>query len=220
MKHNHPAVKLTISAIVATVLAGVAGQALAVTVVDLDTTDLNSIIRQEHGDHTNYIFEDYNETGLLPYRSHDGYGIVDPTLDPNDPDHSVWFNKQVFKDGATGIWTLNFVVYNSGPYTWSDYHIELGSTAPLVGWSNASGGINGAFFQNSALDGAVISWWAPGWQAQTQTQQFSVTLNLDNMDDGFYIRQVATTVPLPPALWLLGSGLLGLIGVARCKTAT
>jgi hypothetical protein len=28
------------------------------------------------------------------------------------------------------------------------------------------------------------------------------------------------TVPLPPAVWLLGSGLLGLAGIARRKSAT
>jgi probable HAF family extracellular repeat protein len=26
-----------------------------------------------------------------------------------------------------------------------------------------------------------------------------------------------TPVPIPPAMWLFGSGLLGLIGVSRCK---
>jgi len=36
-------------------------------------------------------------------------------------------------------------------------------------------------------------------------------------DEGYLIRPSA--VPLPPALWLFGSGLLGLIGVARMKAA-
>lgn len=217
MKRNHLAKKLTIPALVTMALAGVAGQALAVTVVDMDTTDLNSITSQIGGNHYTNIYEDYNEIGLVPYPSHDGYAIVDPTLGANDPDHSIWFDKRVFKDGATGPWTLNFIVYNSGPYTWSDYHIELCSCG-LLGWSNAPVAPNGAFFANSNLNDPVLSWWAPGWQATNQTQQFSVTLDLDKLQDGFLIRQVATTVPVPAAAWLLGSGLLGLIGVARRKS--
>ena len=35
----------------------------------------------------------------------------------------------------------------------------------------------------------------------------------------FHIGGMTTVVPLPPALWLFGSGLLGLIGMARKKTA-
>jgi hypothetical protein len=35
-----------------------------------------------------------------------------------------------------------------------------------------------------------------------------------------YITDVVTTViPVPPALWLFGSGLLGLVGIARRKKA-
>jgi hypothetical protein len=38
-------------------------------------------------------------------------------------------------------------------------------------------------------------------------------------DYGFRVAVTPSTVPIPPALWLFGSGLLGLIGVARKKTA-
>jgi len=46
---------------------------------------------------------------------------------------------------------------------------------------------------------------------------------IDSLGDGFSIALdltlTPTAVPIPPALWLFGSGLLGLIGMARRKKA-
>lgn len=39
------------------------------------------------------------------------------------------------------------------------------------------------------------------------------------LNDGFGYELVATTVPVPAAVWLFGSGLIGLIGVARRKAS-
>jgi len=36
---------------------------------------------------------------------------------------------------------------------------------------------------------------------------------------GFVTVNISSYVPIPPAVWLFGSGLLGLIGIARKKTA-
>ena len=55
----------------------------------------------------------------------------------------------------------------------------------------------------------------------------SVLLNVDAYDDGFnYVNATwtgititPTAVPVPAAVWLFGSGLLGLVGVARRKAA-
>lgn len=194
------------------------GQAMAagVNVVDLNPADQNIITGVVNGaDHTD-IYEDVNETFLVPYPSHDGYGIVNPA--------GGWFDKQVTNNGVAGPWVLDFFVYNSGPYTWSDYHIEfwnagfterLNPGPALLGYANFSVPPTGALFQNHGFDGTTISWWAPGWQAPGQTQQFNLTLDMSLMPTIFGLRQVATTVPLPPALWLLGSGLLGLIGLKK-----
>jgi hypothetical protein len=50
------------------------------------------------------------------------------------------------------------------------------------------------------------------------TNQIEFRAAGNTLDDNFYIRSAdATVVPVPAAIWLFGSGLLGLIGVARRK---
>ena len=49
--------------------------------------------------------------------------------------------------------------------------------------------------------------------------------HLENLDGfGTYINfdniMVSAQIPIPPAIWLFGSGLLGLIGIARKKRVT
>ena len=48
----------------------------------------------------------------------------------------------------------------------------------------------------------------------------SFSLVKTSTDDGFGVDRIfLSQVPIPPALWLFGSGLLGLIGIARKKAA-
>ena len=83
-------------------------------------------------------------------------------------------------------------------------------------------------------EGQVFSF---GFQAEVAGQRFSANdsgiledyaggelfkngaLSLENDDVAFITYVDPTVVPIPPAIWLFGSGLLGLVGVARRKKA-
>ena len=52
------------------------------------------------------------------------------------------------------------------------------------------------------------------------TSQIEFRAAGNTLDDNFYIRTAdAAVIPVPAAVWLFGSGLLGLIGIARRKKA-
>jgi hypothetical protein len=55
---------------------------------------------------------------------------------------------------------------------------------------------------------------APGYRDPYIGASFEILFNADPV-----LTQVATVVPVPAAVWLFGSGLLGLIGLARRKKA-
>jgi len=83
-------------------------------------------------------------------------------------------------------------------------------------------------------EGQVFSF---GFQAEVAGQRFAANdsgiwedyaggelfkngaLSLENDDVAFITYVDTSIVPIPPALWLFGSGLLGLIGIARKKAA-
>jgi hypothetical protein len=83
---------------------------------------------------------------------------------------------------------------------------------------------NGSF--NYSLDNGT------SWSTATTNGSATATLVLggsnqvdfkaagNTIDDHFYIRNAnVTVVPVPAAVWLFGSGLLGLVGIARSKAA-
>jgi len=50
------------------------------------------------------------------------------------------------------------------------------------------------------------------------TNQIEFRAAGNDLTDYFYIRSAdATVVPVPAAIWLFGSGLIGLVGIARRK---
>ncbi|MDY7001560.1 MAG: VPLPA-CTERM sorting domain-containing protein [Thermodesulfobacteriota bacterium] len=188
------------------------GQALAgpvgLTITDVYQNDLNIILNQTPGPVSLIVDEDYNETYLTPYPSHDGLAIVNA--------EGNYFDKVVMGYDLGAPLDITFNVHNSGPYVWSDYHFEFWNadfTEQLGGivmeWAPAT------IFQNSQYDGLVLEFWAPGWQHYCEIQTFSMFLNPLGIES-FGIRQVATTaVPIPGVVWLLGSGLIGLVGLRR-----
>lgn len=217
------------------------GQAHAFLVTDMDTSDANIITSQEFLITTPenlpvyQVAEDYNERYLVPYPSHDGNGIVNQ--------QGGFFDKIVDLEGTDGWITLNFQVTNTSPYVWSDYHFEfwqldqnrefqtLLTSFPLRAFPGDAGhfqqpGWRNDIFQNSGFDGSILSFWSPLWQAPGQTNDFFLTVNLDELRDNagnditsFGIRQVATT-PEPSILALLGISWMGFALARRLRLAS
>jgi len=197
-----------------------AGQALAMSIVDVDPNDLNSISDYDvDADvlHSELLtFEDYNETRLIPYPSHDGFAIVNPG--------GGFFDKVVtYEQADVGRpWAFDFRVHNTSPYPWSDYHFEfwdatftnpLNLSGVIYGWTND-------IFQNASFDGYVLKFWAPDWQVPCQTNELLFFVNnLQNVAGpgpaSFGIRQVATTVPEPLTMLGLFAGVSALGGYLR-----
>ncbi len=178
----------------------------AMSIVDLDTTDLNSITGQAEDDQLNelVISEDYNETFRIPYPSHDGYAIVNP--------RGGFFDKVVTftEDDLDGPWVLDFRVLNTSPYCWSDYHFSFWTedfAEPLLDFPLENWGNN--LFLSNSFDGQEVQFWAPGSQCPGQTNQYLLRIDPRLINNGlpgsFGVRQIATTVPEP--LTMLGLGL-------------
>ena len=77
-------------------------------------------------------------------------------------------------------------------------------------------------FTVSSSSSGVASFDLEPWQGLVLGLQFElIDLSLGSTDSTATISNLALTqvVPIPPAVWLFGSGLLGLIGIARRKKA-
>ena len=191
------------------------GSLLGMGIVDRDVTDSNVITRVAVDlVHSELLtFEDYNETHLIPYPSHDGFAIVNPG--------GGFFDKVVTYQLADvgGPWCFDFRVHNTSPYIWSDYHFEFWDAAFQNRLNLAAGVVykwSSSIFQNSSFDGSVLEFWAPNWQVPCETNQLLFFVNnLGNVAGAgpasFGIRQVATTVPEPLTMLglLAGVSLLG-----------
>lgn len=210
------------------------GKANAIILADLDPLDANSITSQQvlldvPGVLSVYqVVEDYNEQTRVPYPSHDGFGIVN--------EQGGFFDKVVDLEDSSGWWTLDFQVTNTSPYPWSDYHFEfwtadfeeqlldfplrlstdafpLGPCSNLIFLNdNCSGG--------AAAIGPSAEFWSPNFVVPGQTNNFRLTMNVDEIrslyGNSFGIRQVATT-PEPGTLALFGLGLSGFTFLRRRK---
>jgi hypothetical protein len=96
------------------------GQVGAITITDLEPNDKNKITNPpgEVTDPDEFtVKEEYGEEYLIPYPSHDGFGIVNRDR--------RYFDKVVDEEAAGGDWVFYFEVHNTSPYCWSDYHFEF-----------------------------------------------------------------------------------------------
>ena len=109
-------------------------------------------------------------------------------------------------DGSTPIGSGGSVVFGSGSVTdfftvgpWSFDLLTLNNDDPtLTDYLSLSG--TGLLYKDGEIGGHTANW---SFTAQSLTS-YSMTVT-------------TTVVPVPAAVWLFGSGLLGLVGVARRK---
>jgi hypothetical protein len=156
------------------------------------------------------VKEDYNAKSLIPFPSHDGYAVVDL------PGPS-WFDKQIIfdaRDAGDNNFQITWDITNTSPYTWSDYHFILSDVGQVVSLPNTSS----AEFKGLTIIGNTeidFYYQFPGSSLIATGETLHITLGfdltgLDPLGATMTCRQIATAVPLPATLPLLGSGLLGL----------
>ncbi|HED00325.1 MAG TPA: PEP-CTERM sorting domain-containing protein [Proteobacteria bacterium] len=138
--------------------------------------------------------------------------------------------------GNEKIWAFEFQVHNTSPYAWSDYHFEFWDKDFTKQYENLDllTDWDSNIFQNSSFDGSILQFWAPNWQYPSQTSTFLLYMDLGEFAHGccctcgcdhcrccacrsFGIRQVATTVPEPATMVLVGSGLLGVAAFRKLR---
>jgi hypothetical protein len=130
----------------------------------------------------------------------DPFGPPTPTVDPGFPydcSHAMWLCTYSTTGGAPG---------DSGGSMWLDY-----------GGGEVVAGINSFIFdENDLLNPPGTPDWNNGyWTVGTSTAYYEdwITSYVPTAMFG------SSPVPIPSAVWLFGSGLLGLIGIARRKKA-
>ncbi|MCX5806964.1 MAG: hypothetical protein NT010_13040 [Proteobacteria bacterium] len=191
----------------------------AATIVDLNSNDWNSISGYGYVPGTNYftVTEDYNEyRQIIPYPSHDGYALVDP--------YGGFFDKKItLGPGEGSNFNMTFIVTNTTPYTWSDYHfiIKPQGVEYVYTGANSDHFVGWSFRDNGGIDNELqfFPYFIPPWPRESVHPGETVTFNFSvNAPYGseFYLTQIATTsVPIPGAIWLLAPGFLGLMGLKK-----
>jgi hypothetical protein len=120
-------------------------------------------------------------------------------------------------------------IYLKNTYTagGTSYAFGAGSTAANVwgaGGDSGNGGSTNLYNQGPlqdgiGLDSSVSLYGITGNGDKTSVQSYILGTNLTLSSAGVLSIGTPSTVPLPAAVWLFGSGLLGLIGVGRRKVA-
>jgi hypothetical protein len=158
--------------------------------------------------YTGSNFDTFNNTSGNP-PSHDATMNVTVTLEyagpllPNLSEQVVIPDTFSISDGINSIDNTN----------WTGGLFRVGT--------DSSGNINSWFIWTTASPGSGISWYIETinsssislvWDfGRISTNAWADTASISDAPGTWSV------VPIPPALWLFGSGLLGLIGVARRK---
>jgi hypothetical protein len=111
---------------------------------------------------------------------------------------SIWGN------GTDGLPTSIFTGSFNGPVTWT----EIATSGPSGSiYYTLTGSISGTWYNGSTVSGATVQ-----LTFNAGTNGFTGSVPLGSGDTG-----IATTVPEPGTLGLLGTGLVGLAGIVRKK---
>ena len=100
----------------------------------------------------------------------------------------------------------------------------INDSGQVVGFSEDSSGQDAAFLYDGSrmLDLCVlVNCVGAGWDSLLGAEAISDNGHITGRGviNGETHAFLASPVPLPPAVWLFGSGLLGLVGIARRKKA-
>lgn len=188
-------------------------QAASISIVDVNTGDLNTIVSSSQDGNKLLVNENYAERYTVPYDSHDGNAVIN--------EFDGYFDKKITITGwdpNVNI-TLKFAVANLTQWSWSDYHFEFWNDSFTQRLDLNVIDANNDIFSNEKIDAKMVTFWAPAWQQVGQTGNYSLTFAPDLSGLGtqtFGIRQVAT-VPEPEtyAMLLAGLGILGALGRRR-----
>jgi len=147
------------------------------------------------------------------------------TIDVGNDGYTYYTNEFHGVDAGYNITThseLSHMFYNVlGNTAWFDTSgIETGCTAPDYCLTNTGPFSNlqsESYWSGTDFAPIITSSWRfsmkLGQQSQTSKTYQQYAWAVHDGDVG------AAVVPLPPAIWLFGTGLIGLIGIAKCKRA-
>ena len=212
------------------ILLFLVGSAGAATLIDTQPADLMSIddAFYDNAEEITFVYETYADNDLIPYPSHDGYAVVHDF----GSGYRQYFDKYVYpqtEDINSGFVDLLFNVNNDSVRSWSGYHFEFWDLAFQNRLTVTDLFISNGWFEHEDTilytdgygTGSIATCWTengslidPGMYDNWFYLSIDLAAN-PGLAGGFAIRQVATTVPIPGAVWLLGSGLLGLVGLRR-----
>jgi len=116
---------------------------------------------------------------------------------------------------ANGIDVFNLLSLDLGEY--SSYSVN--GSVTITGFINGGGQVSTTLSIDDVFDGLggvndfQLITFDPSWRNLTRVELDNAAYSLDN------IQLDMNPVPVPAAVWLFGSGLFGLIGIARRKKA-
>ena len=128
----------------------------------------------------------------------------------------------VLQSGQSTI-TIDFDFYRIDSWDNERFIVEANGTTLASNVYNFSGGTHNIGGNGSFRDEKVHYSLSFDADSTLLSLAFRSTLNQGSIDeswgvDNLVISQTVNAVPVPAAVWLFGSGLLGLVGVARRKS--